>query len=309
MTVTLRDKFILLVLAFMIIVYGGYKAIYIPTSAKIASLEENKAEIEGQSGDITPLKKESERLSNEKKKLKDSVDNIKKLSGGLTVTNEEFLVFLGRTAAENDVAVSGFTDLGTTDADGIYRSVFDFELKGSSIDINKVLEDINNIGIKCSYGSISFRQNEQYDYLKRFFDDLSDLPWYKEPDSEENTNEPEKEPEIILPEITVPDYIPDFDWTPVPDEPTAEPLPSEPPIAEEPKDEHKSIEDRLNDLLEQTSAIGKPYRIAFLANSNGGYKSIQNMRLSVTVCFIMYNEPSKETSFLNNTESDANAIL
>lgn len=141
----------------------------------IRLLEQNKAEVEGQSGDITPLEEKSEKLRSEEKKLKDSVDNIKKLSGGLTTTNEEFLVFLGKSAEENNVAVSGFTDLGTTDTDGIYRSTFDFELKGSGADINKVLEDINNIGIKCSYGSVSFRQNEKYDYLKRFFDDLSDL--------------------------------------------------------------------------------------------------------------------------------------
>lgn len=310
MTVTLRDKFILLVLAFALLAYGGYKALWIPATEKIALLEQNKAEVEGQSGDITPLEEKSEKLRSEEKELKDSVDNIKKLSGGLTTTNEEFLVFLGKSAEENNVAVSGFTDLGTTDTDGIYRSTFDFELKGSGADINKVLEDINNIGIKCSYGSISFRQNEKYDYLKRFFDDLSDLPWYKEPEKEDAANGTETIPDIKLPEITIPDYIPDYDLTPQPDEPATLPQPTEPPVTEEaPKDEPKSIEERLNDLLEQTSVKNMPYRIIFLANSSDSYKSVQNMRLSVTVCFIMYNEPSRETSFLNNTESGDNAIL
>lgn len=311
MTVTLRDKFILLVLAFALLAYGGYKALWIPATEKIALLEQNKSEVEGQSGDITPLEEKSEKLRSEEKKLKDSVDNIKKLSGGLTTTNEEFLVFLGKSAEENNVVVSGFTDLGTTDTDGIYRSTFDFELKGSSTDINKVLEDINNIGIKCSYGSVSFRQNEKYDYLKRFFDDLSDLPWYKEPEKNDAANGPETIPEIKLPEITIPEYIPDYDLTPQPDEPAALPQPTEPPAKEEtPKDKPKSIEERLNDLLEQTSAKNMPsYRITFLANTSDSYKSVQNMSLSVTVCFIMYNEPSRETSFLNNTESGDDAIL
>lgn len=309
MTVTLRDKFILLVLAFALLAYGGYKTLWIPATEKIALLEQNKSEVEGQSGDITPLEEKSEELRSEEKKLKDSVDNIKKLSGGLTTTNEEFLVFLGKSAEENNVAVSGFTDLGTTDTDGIYRSTFDFELKGSGADINKVLEDINNIGIKCSYGSVSFRQNEKYDYLKRFFDDLSDLPWYKEPEKDDAANDAETIPEIKLPEITIPEYIPDYDLTPQPDEPAALPQPTEPSEKEEtPKDEPKSIEERLNDLLEQTSA-NMPYRITFLANTGDSYKSVQNMRLSVTVCFIMYNEPSRETSFLNNTESGDDAIL
>lgn len=310
MTVTLRDKFILLVLAFALLAYGGYKALWIPATEKIALLEQNKSEVEGQSGDITPLEEKSEKLRSEEKKLKDSVDNIKKLSGGLTTTNEEFLVFLGKSAEENNVAVSAFTDLGTADTDGIYRSTFDFELKGSGADINKVLEDINNIGIKCSYGSVSFRQNEKYDYLKRFFDDLSDLPWYKEPEKEDAANDAEIIPEIKLPEITIPDYIPDYDLSPLPDEPSVLPQPSEPPATEEtPKDEPKSIEERLNDLLEQTSVKNMPYRITFLANTGDSYKSVQNMRLSVTVCFIMYNEPSRETSFLNNTESGDDAIL
>lgn len=310
MTVTLRDKFILLVLAFALLAYGEYKTLWIPATEKIALLEQNKAEVEGQSGDITPLEEKSEKLRSEEKELKDSVDNIKKLSSGLTTTNEEFLVFLGKSAEENNVAVSGFTDLGTTDTDGIYRSTFDFELKGSGADINKVLEDINNIGIKCSYGSISFRQNEKYDYLKRFFDDLSDLPWYKEPEKEDAANDAETIPDIKLPEITIPDYIPDYDLTPQPDEPASLPQPTEPSEKEEtPKDEPKSIEERLNDLLEQTSVKNMPYRITFLANTGDSYKSVQNMRLSVTVCFIMYNEPSRETSFLNNTESGDNAIL
>ncbi len=310
MTVTLRDKFILLVLAFALLAYGGYKALWIPATEKIALLEQNKSEVEGQSGDITPLEEKSEKLRSEEKELKDSVDNIKKLSGGLTTTNEEFLVFLGKSAEENNVAVSGFTDLDTTDTDGIYRSTFDFELKGSGADINKVLEDINNIGIKCSYGSVSFRQNEKYDYLKRFFDDLSDLPWYKEPEKEDAANDAEIIPEIKLPEITIPDYIPDYDLSPLPDEPSVLPQPSEPPATEEtPKDEPKSIEERLNDLLEQTSVKNMPYRITFLANTGDSCKSVQNMRLSVTVCFIMYNEPSRETGFLNNTESGDDAIL
>lgn len=310
MTVTLRDKFILLVLAFALLAYGGYKALWIPASEKIALLEQNKAEVEGQSGDITPLEEQSEKLRNEEKELKDSVDNIKKLSGGLTTTNEEFLVFLGKSAEENNVAVSGFTDLGTTDTDGIYRSTFDFELKGSGADINKVLEDINNIGIKCSYGSFSFRQNEKYDYLKRFFDDLSDLPWYKESEKDDAANGTETVPEIKIPEITIPEYIPDYDLNPLPDEPSVLPQPSEPPATEEtPKDEPKSIEERLNDLLEQTSVQNVPYRITFLANSSDSYKSVQNMRLSVTVCVIMYNEPSRETSFLNDTESGDDAIF
>ena len=315
MTLTMRDKIIMLVFAFVLCAYGAYRFLWIPAGEKIVQLEEKKLSVEGLAGDVSPLIEKSDKLRQEEKKLKESVENIKSFSGGLTTTNEEFLVFLGNSTKENNIVVTGFNDLGMTNDGGIYKAVFDFELKGSSTDINKVLEDIDNIGIKCSFGSVSYRQNEQYDYLKRFFDDLSDLPWYKEPDNDEN-----QEPELIIPDIDISDFLPDFDipdWSDIPDIVPEEPKQQE-PAPEMPQEqkipdnnEPKSIEDRLNDLLENTYAANKPYRVMFLANNQGGvsYKEGQDMRLSVTVCFIMYNEPSMSTSFLSQAGSDDDGIL
>lgn len=314
MTLTFRDKVILLVLALALGVYFGYQALWIPATAKIAELEENKQSIQNIAGDLEPLLKETERLKKAEKEAKESVNNIKSLSGGLTATNEEFLVFLGDSAKENNVIVSGFNDLGTEAKDGIYRTVFDFELKGSSVDINKVLEDINNMGIKCSFGSISYRQNEGYDYLKRFFDDLSELPWYKEKeDEEEKTDEQQEQQETSETEKPVPDVgteqIPQQQAPDTPDTPAD----SVTPPAQDKQPE--SIEDRLNDLLQQTAYTSqKPYKFVFLTNTQSEqpkaeYKAGQQMRLNVTVCLIMYNEPSFENSFLNKTESEQDAIL
>ena len=314
MTLTFRDKIILLVLAFAIGIYVGYQALWIPATAKIAELEENKQSIQNLAGDLEPLLEETERLKKAEKEVKDSVNNIKSLSGGLTATNEEFLVFLGDSAKENNVIVSGFNDLGTEENDGIYRTVFDFELKGSSVDINKVLEDINNMGIKCSFGSISYRQNEGYDYLKRFFDDLSELPWYKEKeDEEEKTDEQQEQQETAETEKPVPgtgtEQIPQQQAPVTPD------TPADPIIPPAQDKQPESIEDRLDDLLQQTSyTTQKPYKVVFLTNTQSEqpkaeYKAGQQMRLNVTVCLIMYNEPSFENSFLNKTESEQDAIL
>ena len=314
MTLTFRDKIILLVLAFAVGIYVGYQALWIPATAKIAELEQNKQSIQNLAGDLEPLKEQTEKLKQQEKEIKESVNNIKGLSGGLTATNEEFLVFLGDSAKENNVVVSGFNDLGTQEKDGIYRTVFDFELKGNSVDINKVLEDINNMGIKCSFGSISYRQNEGYDYLKRFFDDLSELPWYKEKeDEEEKTDEQQEHQETSETEKPVPgtgtEQIPQQQTPVSPDTPAD----STTPPAQDKQPE--SIEDRLNDLLQQTSyTTQKPYKVVFLSNTQNEkptteYKAGQQMRLNVTVCLIMYNEPSFENSFLNKTESDSDAIL
>ena len=312
MTLTLRDKCILIVLAFAACVYGGYKTLWIPAQEKIVLLEENKAGVEGKAGDIAPLHEQTEKLQEEEKELRDSVSNIKELSGGLTMTNEEFLVFLGKSAKDNNVAVSGFNDLGMTKTDGIYKLAFDFELKGNSADINKVLEDISNIGIKCSYGSLTYRQDEGYDYLKRFFDGFTELPWYSEPNEQEKEEPviPDEvpEPEIIIPQI-IPDYVPVLPETPsdapevsVPEEPKQpEPAPEE--------NKPKTIEDRLNELLKQTAAGNVEYKAVLLTNTEPVYKEGQKMRLSVTVCFVMYTEPSSETSFLKRSGSDKYEIL
>lgn len=312
MTLTLRDKCILIILAFALCLYGGYKALWIPAQERIALLEENKSGVEGKAGDVAPLREQTEKLQEEEKELEDSVSNIKKLSGGFTMTNEEFLVFLGKSAKENNVAVSGFNDLGMTKTDGIYRAVFDFELKGNSADINNVLEDIGNIGIKCSYGSLTYRQDEEYDYLKRFFDGFTELPWYTEPNEEDKEEDaiPDEayEPEIVI-EQTIPDYVPVLPETPyaapevtVPEEPKqTEPVPEE--------NKPKTIEDRLNELLKQTAAKDTQYKVVWLANTEPIYKEGQKMRLSVTVCFVMYTEPSDETSFLKHAGSEKNEVL
>jgi hypothetical protein len=247
------------------------------------------------------------------KEVKDSVNNIKKLSGGLTATNEEFLVFLGDSAKANNVTVSGFNELGTEAKDGIYRTIFDFELKGSSVDINKVLEDINNIGIKCSFGSLSYRQNEGYDYLKRFFDDMTELPWYKEKDDEEEKSNEQQE---YKEETEKPVVVPDIQQKPQQQVPDTSDSTPDPIVPEEDNQGQQSIEDRLNSLLEQTSVLSqKPYNVVYLTNTESGrqalseYKLGQQMRLNVTVCLIMYNEPSFENSFLNKTESESDEVL
>ena len=316
---TFRDKVILVIMAFVICIYGGYQAFWIPSATKISELEKHKASIENLAGDLEPLKKEIKRLKKSEKRVKDSVNNIKKLSGGLTATNEEFLVFLGQSAKENNVVVSGFNDLGTEVNGGIYRSFLDFELKGNSVDINKVLEDICNMGIKCSFGSVSYRQNEGYDYLKRFFDDLTELPWYKEQEkdeAEEEKNEQEENTQTSETEELVPEtnagQIPQ-QQIPVEPDTTEEPEEPQEPLNEDEKSE--SIEERLNDLLSQTAYVNnKLYRAVFLTENKNdfpetGYKAGQQMRLNVTVCLIMYNEPCFESSFLNKTESENDAVF
>ena len=52
MTLTLRDKIILLVLAFAICIYGGYKALWIPSFVTIEELEKQKPSVQNLAGDL-----------------------------------------------------------------------------------------------------------------------------------------------------------------------------------------------------------------------------------------------------------------
>ena len=64
MTLTFRDKVILLILAFAVCIYGGYKILWLPGTAKVTELEEKKQSIENLAGDLEPLLKEAEKLKN-----------------------------------------------------------------------------------------------------------------------------------------------------------------------------------------------------------------------------------------------------
>ncbi len=333
MKLGLRDRIIITIFGFLAVFYCAYNFAFVPTGERIAKLREEKSQVQGLSADITPIMEQAEKLQSKEKELSESVRNIKTLDGGATAVNEEFLVFLGERAEVNNVSVIGYNDLGADETNGVYTSEYDFELRGRTQDINKVLEDIDGIGIKCSYGSVSLRQNEDMDYLKRFFDDLTDLPWYSEPEEEKKAVEvvPKKEseekpvqpvypvqpaiPSIVLPkeepvkepaEETVPD-VPKEAATPVvPDEKDVQTE-----TANETEEHEENINDRLDKLLEQTASNGN-YNIILIAGQESGivqYKQSQTMRLAVTVKLIMFREPSEDTSFLKRRGANSVEVL
>ena len=132
-------------------------------------------------------------------------------------------------------------------------------------------------------------------------------------------NKADKQEEQDTSKEEKPNPVPDIQQIPHQQTPVIPDVPSDvpevkptPPVQDK---QPETLEDRLNDLLELTCyQAQKPYKIEFLANvqnddSKVEYKAGQQMKLNVTICLIMYNEPSFETSFLNEAESDSNAIL
>lgn len=286
MRLALKEKIMVICLAAAAAAYGMYRIAWIPLDEKLTVLQQRQEEVKGLEVDITPLKKEAQKLEESCADLEKKAAGIKE-TAGKTFTSEEFLVFLGKSAKANGVAVTGFSDLGIEEENGLYKASYDFSLKGSGIQIANVLSELSSSGIKSSVSSVSLRQNVDYAYLKRFFDDVTGLPWYKEPEEDEKQDSVYAVPDepVFIPDTSI--EIPQTETIPQ-IEPLPEQTPEPPPTT--PPEEDKTIEERLNGLLENTSACGI-YKAALLTNSK--QTDSREMRLSITVCFFMFRDPAE----------------
>lgn len=299
MKITMRDKVILILLAACICVWGEYKMVLKPMHSQLVSLTDEKETAKELTADVSPLLAEMSKLKAKEGQLKNHIESIKSSDICKTITNEEFLVFVGNSTAKNNVAVTGYNNLGVVSDNDIYKMIVDMEMKGSGDDINKVLTEMDDLGIKYSIGSVSYRQNEQYDYLKRFYDDLTELPWYKEPDEKEieeyNKEQQGTDEEIIIPDVEM--FLPEQNIEPEIIAPEViQPTPTPVPTPEAPK----NLDERIDQLLELMAyRYGNTgYEVQLLTNNKYEYKEGQDMRLAITVCLIMFDEPAPgETLF------------
>lgn len=319
MKIKFIHKAIAVMMACVSILYICFNYVVIPANKKVESLKEKKEKISALSSDIEPLLKQKAELEELLEKNYNEYENVRFEKAYNTATAEEFLVFLGGSAEKNNTKVTGFSDLGTVVSDnGLYKSYYDIELSGSPFDIARTVEELNQMKIKYSVGSMSYRQDKEYDYLRRFFDSETDLTWYKEPEEEglavveEKKEEPsensaetiEKAPESIVSEPITPD------------------APKQPQIIEKNEEvkgrvekptqnegvvipEEKTIEDRLNDLLKTALQKTSNFRVMPLSNviHQEPVPYSNDMRLSFTICLTMFNEPSIDTSFIKVEKS------
>lgn len=321
MKIKFRDKVIAVLLLTVFVIYAVFNYVVFPANKEVDKLKEKKEKVEAKQSDIEPLLKETEEKLLQKDKVYEKYDLIKFAEASKTATSEEFLVYIGQSAETNNVKVTGFSDLGNSFEDGIYRACYDIELSGTPFAITHVIQDLDKMGIECSVGSVSFRQDKEYDYLKRFFDTETNLNWYTEPEEEE---EPENKEDALAQQPTEQQPIPQAPAEPInpPQTESVKPKPeknetihkNEKVEAETvepggqqgiviPDDE--SIEDRLDELL-KLSSFNPYYRIMPLTNTTVITENpyTNEMRLSFTVCLIMFNEPSPETSFISPPESE-----
>ena len=86
--------------------------------------------------------------------------------------NRFFINELTRYLGENNISCQlvFYEDLYEDPDDNIYgdlhENIHETVSEKTSVIVNNVLSEIDNLGIRTSYGSVSFRQNEDYEYLK-----------------------------------------------------------------------------------------------------------------------------------------------
>lgn len=302
MKLKLRDKIILLLVASVLCFWCEYKLLLTPMRDKLSELNAQKVEAKELLTDITPLQEKAEKVRKNKNALYNKIENIKSTYSEKTIKREDFLVFIGNSSSKNNVYVTRYNNLGITEENGIYKMCVDMELKGSPKNINSVLSDIDSLGVKYSVGSISYRQNDEYDYLKRFYDDITELPWFKEPEKKEDQGDTEQEDiteEGIyqLPENPQPLPMPD---TVLPEE-------KEQGTVLAPDDEApKTLEERIDSLLQPTVYRNTKVSsgIQLLSKDNNTNINSQDMRLAITICLVMFDEPNSNSVLAYNSESD-----
>lgn len=321
MKIKFRDKAIGVVLVLALSTAAVFNYIVFPANDNVKQLSKKKDEAARLVSDIEPLIEDFEDKKAERTNAEEKYEIIKSEEAYKTATSEEFLVFLGNSAEKNGVKVTGFSDLGTKYENGLYKSYYDVELSGMPLTVNRAIKELNTMGIKYSVGSFSFRQDKEYDYLKRFFDTMTGLSWYKEPEEKKeepplDETEKENEQQAVEAPIEKPLNEKPTQEKPKEDNVVQKNEPIQGIVIEPEKNqgavlpEDKNIEDRLNELL-KTGLFNNTYRVMPLTNTIDETDILSSeMRLSFTVCLIMFNEPSDETSFINITETeDADGVF
>ena len=318
MKMSVRDRLILCIVAVVIGAFGYVKLVWQPMNDKIIEMKNEKSDLKLTLTDKSPLEQKRKQLHNDNEALVKQIFEIKGADTAKALTKEEFLVFISDAAKKSNADIIKFNDLGMENENGIWKTTFDFCIRGTLKNINAVCERIDMTGLRYSIGSMSLRQNEQYPYLERSFDHFSNLEWYADPiQPKENGQEDIQDEEfILLPEGTIiPEIpiLPEFTPEPMP-ESTPDYGPTPGPI---PDTDNGNITDRLNELLEFMNYSTSKYEIRFLNNNISlepsfsiGENDGDIMTLTITLQLVMYEKPIAGSSIIITEEGEHdNAIL
>jgi len=297
---SIRDKSILLAMILCLLTYVGYHFLWLPVNEKTQEKTQQEMELKAKTYNGEPLKEQVVTLQSQDMKLSETLEQHKLLQGNKSLNKEDFLTFLTDECTKNNTELIKFNDLDTIEEDGTWKVQFDFELRGLLPALNNICQAIDQINIRYSVGGFSLRQNDEREYLARFFDNSTRLEWYKDvaPEPEKNREQEDNHTEVFemppkMPIIQSPseaEYLPSEE---IP-EPTQEPLP-------------ELDDEELDSLAEQMSFPNTGYKVMFLTNreNTNSHSHSSVMLLNITLEFTMYTNPKDfAKSFLDPSEPE-----
>lgn len=298
-----KYKVMLAAAAIVFAVILFFKLVFMPILAFGHSQSEKAADLKKNTGYIDELLEKRDSLNKEYAEILGQITDISEAEKNKNTNVTKMLDWFGLKANDYSLDVISFNELQNGSSDPrIKETVLNWEIRGTMPRLQGFCSELDNLGIKYSIGSISLRIDESYDFLGRYYDTVTCIPWYSNPLDEQ----PEPEKHEQSPSVTVSPQ-PEQD-TPVqtPEPQPVQPLPSQntPEPANEPEKpaaaKTPSINDRLNELLQKTHFInGEKYRaikIPAIMNKNYTAKFIVdtkdysqgNYRLRMTVKFFSY---------------------
>ncbi len=305
-----------LVLVFVIFV----KLIFLPIISFGQTQSEKAANLRKSTGYVDELNEELSSLESRRQKLTATVMEINDNERQNRTNAAKMLDWLGLEAKAYYLDIISFNEPESSTSDGrVTETTLSWELRGPIPNLYKFIEDLDELGIKHSVGSINLRIDEDYDFLGRYYDAVTSIPWYSDPlkdavqpaspsnaqpevsSSEQPQISPETKPPASEPEEPVKqETLPPVTVTsPNTSEPPQQPIIKEPDKTEKaPENERPTLNERISDLLTNTHNIIPEFKAIKIPTVNDFRPvlivdakdySQGNYRLRMTVRFYTYS--------------------
>ncbi|NLJ84686.1 MAG: hypothetical protein GX336_07235, partial [Halanaerobiaceae bacterium] len=189
--VTERDKVLLIVLAIIVAFYLVYSFGYKNLKAYGEELKHELASLEKSVPDIESLKIEEEGYDSQIEEIDTKIDTIKLEGGSGAINKQGLLQYISEWAETFDVDVIRFKEIDNLEANDVWRTRYEIQLGGSLNDLVVMANKLDDLNISYNVLSMSLRQLMDHPWLKRGYEDLSDLPWmnFEKEDEEDGEDE------------------------------------------------------------------------------------------------------------------------
>lgn len=294
--VTERDKVLLIVLAIIVAFYLVYSFGYKNLKAYGEELKHELSSLEKSVPDIESLRVEEESYDSQIEEIDTKIDTIKLEGGSGAINKQGLLQYISEWAETFDVDVIRFKEIDNSEANGVWRTRYEIQLGGSLNDLVVMANKLDDLNISYNVLSMSLRQLMDHPWLKRGYEDLSDLPWMNFEKEDEEDGEDEFS-DLDLDDL---DLIDENDINVTPTDGRYDDSGSKDDKKDKSQRE-KTIEDKLLIILgedveekkEEKEPVNNPSRGMFSRDALRQTNLILNKyRLDIEIEFIMFRDPN-----------------